>query len=156
MFHTLRTKLGIKDSEKHLVLKYHICRHRYILEEMEFLDISSLGTTYRYATKIEQKFKQKKWEFGSMNEKQGKCALKLQKKGQSQAMAAQNNLPKPQANNNTTKPKKDMGKWCEFHKSYEIIFHHAHIPIPDPEIPYDRPCAMFPPWVNMLIHPLKI
>ena len=27
---------------------------------MEFLDISSLGTAYRYATKIEQKFKQKK------------------------------------------------------------------------------------------------
>ena len=30
LFHTLRTKLGIKDSEKHLVLKYHGCLHRYI------------------------------------------------------------------------------------------------------------------------------
>ena len=30
LFHTLRTKLGIKDSEKHLVLKYHSCLHRYI------------------------------------------------------------------------------------------------------------------------------
>jgi hypothetical protein len=30
---------------------------------------------------------------------------------------AQDNPPKPQAKNNTTKPKKDMGKWCEFHKS---------------------------------------
>jgi hypothetical protein len=42
---------------------------------MEFLDISSLGVTYRYAVKIEQKFKQKKWEFGSANssqQKQGK------------------------------------------------------------------------------------
>jgi hypothetical protein len=42
---------------------------------MEFLDISSLGTTYRYVVKIEQKFKQKKREFGSMNSstvKQGK------------------------------------------------------------------------------------
>jgi hypothetical protein len=29
-FHTLRTKLGIKDSEKHLVLKYHGALHRYI------------------------------------------------------------------------------------------------------------------------------
>ena len=37
--------------------KYHDCLHRYIQEEMEFLDISSLGTTYRYAVKIEQKFK---------------------------------------------------------------------------------------------------
>ena len=32
-------------------------------------------------------------------------------------MAAQDNLPKPQATNNTAKPKKDTGKWCEFHKS---------------------------------------
>ena len=56
MFHTLRTKLGIKYLEKHLVLKYRICLHRYIQEEMEFLDISSLGMAYSYASKIEQKF----------------------------------------------------------------------------------------------------
>ena len=74
LFHTLRTKLGIKDSEKHLVLKYHSFLHRYIQEEMEFLDISSFGTTYWYAAKIEQKFKQKKRYFGSANEKQGKGA----------------------------------------------------------------------------------
>jgi hypothetical protein len=30
IFHTLHTKLGIKDSEHHLVLKYHDCFHRYI------------------------------------------------------------------------------------------------------------------------------
>jgi hypothetical protein len=60
LFHTLHTKLGIKDSEKNLVLKYRSCLHRYIQEEMEFLDISSLGVAYRYAAKIEQKFKQKK------------------------------------------------------------------------------------------------
>jgi hypothetical protein len=30
LFHTLCTKLGIKDSDKHLVLKYHSCLHRYI------------------------------------------------------------------------------------------------------------------------------
>jgi hypothetical protein len=30
---------------------------------------------------------------------------------------AQDNPPKPQAKKNTTQPKKDMGKWCEFHKS---------------------------------------
>ena len=52
-FHTLRTKLGIKVSEKHLVLMYHNFLHRYIQEEMEFLDISLLGTGYRYATEIE-------------------------------------------------------------------------------------------------------
>ena len=84
---------------------------------MEFLDISSLGTTYRYAAKIEHKFKQKKRDFGSMNRKQGKGAPKLKKKGQSQIMVAQDNLSKRQAKNKTTKPKKDMRKWCQFHKS---------------------------------------
>jgi hypothetical protein len=49
------------------------CLHKYIQDEMEFLDISSLGTTYRYAVKIEQKFKQKKRDFGSVNLKQGRC-----------------------------------------------------------------------------------
>ena len=51
---------------------------------MEFLEISSIGTTYHYAAKIEQKFKQKKQDFGSMNQKQGKGAPKPQKKGISQ------------------------------------------------------------------------
>ena len=45
-FHTLRTKLGMKDSEGHLVLKYRGALQRYIQIEMDFLDISSLGTTY--------------------------------------------------------------------------------------------------------------
>jgi hypothetical protein len=59
IFHTLRIKLGIKDSEQHLVLKYHGALHRYIQTKMEFLDILSLGTTYQYFVKIEQKLKQK-------------------------------------------------------------------------------------------------
>jgi hypothetical protein len=71
-FHTLHTKLGIKDFEQHLVMKYcgikDFERHRYIQTEMYFLDISSLGDTYRYVVKIEKKFKhQKKGEFGSAN-----------------------------------------------------------------------------------------
>ncbi len=45
-FHTLRTKLGIKDSEQHLVLKYRGALHRYIQTEINFLDISSLGVAY--------------------------------------------------------------------------------------------------------------
>ena len=32
-------------------------------------------------------------------------------------MVAKDNPSKPQENNNTAKPKKDTGKWCEFHKS---------------------------------------
>jgi hypothetical protein len=67
IFHTLCTKLGIKDSERHLVLKYCHCLHRYIQIEMDFLDIASLGVSYRYAVKIEQKFKQKRREFESAN-----------------------------------------------------------------------------------------
>jgi hypothetical protein len=59
---------------------------------MEFLEISSLGTTYQYAAKIEQKFKQKKRDFGSTNQKKTKGAPKPQNKGQSQGMAAQDNL----------------------------------------------------------------
>jgi len=68
--------LGIKDSKKNSVLKYLGCLHRYIQDKMEFLDISSLGTTYQYAVKIEQMFKNKKQYFGSVNPKQGKGAPK--------------------------------------------------------------------------------
>ena len=117
LFHTLHTKLGIKDSEKHLVLKYCSCLHRYSQEEMEFLDISSLGTANRYAAKIEQKFKQKKRDFRFANHKQGKGAPKPQNQGHNQGMEIQDNFPNPQAKNNTTKPKKEVGKWYEFHKS---------------------------------------
>jgi hypothetical protein len=84
---------------------------------MEFIDIFSLGVAYRYAAKIEQKFKQKKRDFGFANQKHGKGTPKPQNKGTSQGRVAQYNLPKPQVKNNTTKPKKDMRKWCEFHKS---------------------------------------
>ena len=56
-FHTLCTKLGIKDSERHLVVKYHNCLHRHILEEIDFLEITSLGMEYHYATNIEKEFK---------------------------------------------------------------------------------------------------
>ena len=42
-FHTLRTKMGIKYFEQHLVLKYRGALHRYIQTEMDFLDISSLS-----------------------------------------------------------------------------------------------------------------
>ena len=63
------------------MLKYHNCLHRYIHEEMEFLDIISLGMAYHYFAKIEQKFKQKKRDFGSTNPKPGKCTTEQQNKG---------------------------------------------------------------------------
>ena len=72
-FHFLCTKLGIKEYERHLVLKYRGALHRYIQIEMDFLDISSLGVAYRYVVKIEQKFKhQNKQELGYENLQQPK------------------------------------------------------------------------------------
>jgi hypothetical protein len=84
IFHTLRTKLGIKDSERNLVLKYCGAMHRYIQTEMEFLDISSLSAAYQYVVKIEQKLKQKMWHFGPGNpaqQKSGKGSPNPQNKG---------------------------------------------------------------------------
>jgi hypothetical protein len=52
-FYNLHTKMGIKESKWHLVLKYHGALYRYIQTEMEFMDISSLRVTYRYVVKIE-------------------------------------------------------------------------------------------------------
>eukprot|EP00253_Pinus_taeda_P001830 PITA_01830 len=90
IFHTLRTKLGIKDLEQHLVLKYRSCLHKYIQEEIESLNIPSLSKAYRYA---------------------------IMNKGQSQGGVAQDNPPKLQVKNSTVKSKKYTGKWCELHKS---------------------------------------
>jgi len=67
IFHTLHTKLGIKDSDQYLMLKYCGGIHRYIRAEIKFLDISSLGAVDRYAVKIEKTFKQKMWQFGPRN-----------------------------------------------------------------------------------------
>jgi len=75
---------------------------------MEFLNISSLSMAYGYTVKIKKKFKQKKQDFGSANPKT---------KGKSQGGVTQDNPSKPQEKKNTTKSKKDIGKWCEFHKS---------------------------------------
>jgi hypothetical protein len=55
IFHTLSSNLGIKDYERHLVLKYHNIIRRYIQENMDFLGISSLGVSYRYVIKIKYK-----------------------------------------------------------------------------------------------------
>jgi hypothetical protein len=110
-FHTLHTKLGIKDSEQHLVLKYRGALHRYIQTEMDFLDISSLGVAYRYVVKIEKKFRhQNKWEFGSPNPKQPK----YEKDDPDKQLPE--NQSKPQEKKGHGKTKKDTEKWCDFHK----------------------------------------
>jgi hypothetical protein len=110
-FHTLRTKLGIKYSERHLVLKYRGALHRYIQTEMDFLDISSLGAAYRYVVKIEKKFKHhNKQEFRSANPQQPKYDKDIPNK------QSPENQSKPHEKKGHGKTKKDTGKWCDFHK----------------------------------------
>jgi hypothetical protein len=76
-FHTLHTKIGIKYYERHIVIKYHRALHMYIQTEIEFLDISSLGATYRYVVKIEKKFKQhNKWEYLSLKNHNNQSMVK--------------------------------------------------------------------------------
>ena len=65
---------------------------------MEFLDISSLGATYRYAVKIEQKLKQKMRHFGPRNPSQknlGKGSPNPQNKGQWKYGQYQDSLSNP-------------------------------------------------------------
>ena len=120
VFHTLRTKLGIKDSERNLALKYRGSLHKYIQPEMEFLDISSLGVAYRYVVKIEQKFKQRnKQSSGYANASQqkiGRGSLNTQTKWSSKDNQPSDNPSKLQMMKGNGKAKKDIGKWCELHK----------------------------------------
>jgi hypothetical protein len=86
---------------------------------MEFLNISSLGTAYQYAVKIQQKLKQKTRQFGSGNASQknpGKGGPNPQNKGQRKYGQYQDIQSKLQAKKDTGKTKKDTGKWCDFHK----------------------------------------
>jgi hypothetical protein len=78
---------------------------------MDFLEISSLGVAYRYAVKIEQKFKhQNKREFGSANPQQPKFDKDSPNK------QSPENPSKPQEKKGHGKTKKDTRKWCDFHK----------------------------------------
>jgi hypothetical protein len=78
---------------------------------MDFLDISSLGAAYRYAVKIEKKFRhQNKREFGSANLQQPKYDKDNPNK------QSPKNQSKPQEKKGHGKTKKDTGKWCDFHK----------------------------------------
>ena len=81
---------------------------------MDFLNISSLGSAYRYAVKIKEKFQQKnKRDSGPGNPPQKKC--KGNPGPQNTAKENDNQSP-PQAKKGDRKTKKETGKWCEFHK----------------------------------------
>jgi hypothetical protein len=110
-FYTLRTEMGIKDSKRNLVLKNCGALHRYIQTKMDFLNISSLGVSYRYVFKIEHKFRhQNKWEFGFAN-------LQQPKHGKDNPdQQPSDNHSKTQENKGKGKMKNDTGKWCDFHK----------------------------------------
>jgi hypothetical protein len=112
--------MGIKYSEPYLVLKYRDSMHRYICSKMEFLYITSLGATYRYAVKIEQKLKQKMQKFGLGNpsdKNPRKGSPNLHNKGKSKDGPSQDIQSRPLENKDTGKTKKDTGKWCDFYKS---------------------------------------
>ena len=110
-FHTLHTKLGIKDSERHLVLKYHGALHRYIQTKMDFLNISSSGISYQYVVKIKHKFRhQNKWEFRSANLQQLKHGKDIPNQ------EPLDNQSKTQDEKGIVKMKKDTRKWYDFHK----------------------------------------
>ena len=83
---------------------------------MNFLEISSLWAAYRFAIKIEQKFNQKnKRAFGFANQtlqNLDKGGPNSQNKGEIKDIQTHNNHSKPHM-----KLKKDIGKWCELHKS---------------------------------------
>jgi len=81
---------------------------------MDFLDISSEGATYRYAVKIDQKFKQNnKRDFKSTNpsqQKHGKGGPNSEKKGRSKDGYPHDKHFKPQTKNGNKKLKKDNGE----------------------------------------------
>jgi hypothetical protein len=78
---------------------------------MDFLDISSLGVSYRYDVKIENKFKhQNKREFGSENLQQPK----YDKHGPNKQPPE--NQSKPHEKKGHRKTKKETEKWGDFHK----------------------------------------
>jgi hypothetical protein len=78
---------------------------------MDFLNILSLGASYRYAVKIEKKFRyEKKWEFGSAN---------MQKTNHGKDDPNQQpleNQSKTQEKNGKGKMKNDTKNWCDFQK----------------------------------------
>jgi hypothetical protein len=77
---------------------------------MEFLDIASLGTTYRYTVKFEKKINQKQREFGSTNPsqpKQIKGNPNPHRKGPSRDGHPMENPSKPQHKKGNEKTKKD-------------------------------------------------
>jgi hypothetical protein len=78
---------------------------------MDFLNISSLGVVYRYAIKIEHKFRhQNKWEFGSANMKQPKHGKDCPNQ------QPLNNQFETKDKKGKVKMKNDTRKWCDFHK----------------------------------------
>jgi hypothetical protein len=85
---------------------------------MEFIYISSLGVTYRYAIKIKQKLKQKTRQSGPgspSQQKSRKDSPNPPNKGKIRYGQYQDNQSKPQSNKDTEKTKKYTRKWCDFH-----------------------------------------
>jgi hypothetical protein len=110
-FHTLHTKLGIKYSERHLVLKYHGALHRYIQTEMDF------WTSHHWELPIDMLSKSRR-NLGTRTN--GSSGLQIRNNQSMIKMTLTNNLPKTSPSHRKRrvmgKTKKDTGKWCDFHK----------------------------------------
>jgi hypothetical protein len=82
---------------------------------MDFLDISSLGTTYRYVVKIEQKLKQKTQKFGSREPLTAEVG-----KGQPQP-TKQRKRKDGQPQDNQSNLTNKEGQWEDKERHWEVV-----------------------------------
>jgi hypothetical protein len=111
IFHTLCTKLGIKDSERHLVLKYHGALHRYIQPKWNFWTSRPWAQpTDMCQNRAEAQTKDVTiWAWEPSQQKPGKGSPNPQNKGQRKDGQYQDNQSKPQAKKDTERQRKILG-----------------------------------------------
>jgi hypothetical protein len=111
----MRAKLGIKESEQHLVLKYRDCLHRYIQTEIEFLDITTLDIM-----SISNKNLSRRGESLDLQTPHSRIKAKEspthKKRDKANMVTLKRTIPRQKPKKGDEKLKKDTGKWCEYHK----------------------------------------
>ena len=94
-------------------MKYKSGLHRYIQTEMDLLNIETLSSAFKYASKIEEKFKKKGRENPMNNKWKGE--------GNKPTRKQKNKEPSPNSLAKKTwgmkKIGQESGMWCEVHKS---------------------------------------
>jgi hypothetical protein len=110
-FHTLCTKLGIKDFECHLVLKYHGAMHRYIQTEMDFMTSHHWELPIDMLSKSSRNLGTRKNESSGLQIRNNQSMVKM-----ALITSLQKTSPSHRKRRVTGKTKKDTRKWCDFHK----------------------------------------